>query len=84
MSDVNKIHFAILDHKENYYGAEDIKPYIDIRMVHVNYTYDSGQEVSTKTYSGVQDCTDKNFESDPEFFKFFQKIKEEGEQIICL
>ena len=60
MKDMNQIHFAVLDHNDRYYSAEEIMRYIDIRVIHVNFTYTNGKK-RKKTYSSVKDCTENDF-----------------------
>lgn len=39
MKDLNNVHFAILDHKDQYYTIEQTKPYIKLEIEHVRMTY---------------------------------------------
>ena len=65
MRDRNQIHFAILDHEDNYYRLEQTRRYINFTIIHVNYTYDeTGKEYKNTTYSQLKDCTEEDFSGD--------------------
>ena len=48
ISDMNQIHYAVLDHKDNYYSLEEIKPDLNIQVIHQLKTYDSNGKEKKK------------------------------------
>ena len=72
-----------MDHKDKYYNVEDIKKYIDIQMVHVEFDYTNGKK-KKKRYSTVKDCTEKDFKKDFDQLRYFNSTKEEKEKLICM
>lgn len=58
---MNQIHYAILDHNDRYYTLSEIKRYIEIKIIHVQYYYENGVEKKNLTYAPVRDCIEKDF-----------------------
>ena len=74
MCERNQIHFAILDHEDNYYSLEKTRRYINFSIIHVNYTYDeTGKEYKNTTLFELKDCNEEDFNGDEDqkaYFKF--------------
>ena len=60
ISDLNNVHYALLDHKDKYYSLNETKRFIDLRMVHYRYTYNitdkKVEEDKVVSYSSLVDC----------------------------
>ena len=65
MKDLNPMYFAVLDHKDQYYSMEEIKPYIDMHIILNRYTYDTVdgeiKETKNSTKSNLKDCKFEDF-----------------------
>ena len=59
--EVNQIHFAIIDHKDKYYSLNETSRYINISVIHTNFTYNNTKETKNLTYSSLADCSMEDF-----------------------
>lgn len=83
--DMNQIHFAILDHKDHYHTLEETLPYIDIKVIHTEFTYPDGKEKRNETVLGVKDCVESDFNQNDDQRKYYEaSIVEEKQNLICL
>ena len=82
IKDMNQLHFAILDHKDRYYSVEEARPYIDIQLAHVNFSYTDGKKKKF-TYAKAKDCEMEDFR-DYDQKVYYQSTIDEDEKLICL
>ena len=85
IGDLNQIHFAILDHKDNYYDLASIQKYINIQIVHQLKTYEGPKEIRKNTVMQLKDCDESDFSRDEDQKRYYQgEIVDEGTKMLCL
>lgn len=86
IGDLNQIHYAILDHKDNYYSLDEVAPYINIKVVHQVKTYDeNGKETKNNLEFAMKDCDEVDFVgSDDEKRYFKSEIVGEAAKSLCI
>lgn len=78
MKKLNQIHFAFLDHKDNYYKLEDTKRYLDIKVVYNRYTYKiddktgNYKETKNTTIARLKDCNQQDFNNTEDEKKYWK------------
>lgn len=82
IGDLNQVHFAIMDHEDKYYTLEEVRPYIDIKLVLVEFGYTNGKTKTSK-YASVKDCTESDFR-DEDQRKHFQLTIYENAKHLCV
>ena len=72
ISDLNQIHYGLLDHKDNYYSMADVKPYLNINMIFQLKTYDDkGKETKKNTEIPLKDCDSSDFTGSEDEKRYF-------------
>lgn len=84
--DLNQIHYAVLDHKDKYWSLDEIKPYLNIEVVHQLKTYDDdGKESRKNTIMPMKACEESDFKGSPDEELYYKaEILGEGSSLLCL
>lgn len=86
IKDLNNIHYAIIDHKDNYYSLAEVSRYINIKIVHQVKTYDEdGKEKNTNREFDLKDCEESDFVRSKDEKRYYKnEIIGEKAKSLCL
>lgn len=85
ISQLNEIHYAVIDHNDKYYTVEEISRFIEIIPQLISFEYNDGvEERKIITNGTVVDCTEKDFKKDQNQKNYYRQIQAEKLSMICL
>lgn len=65
MEEFNSLYYAIIDSNDRYYSSKEIKPHLDIKIIHESFSYDKSEDIpienkKTSVYY-LRDCVKEDF-----------------------